>query len=258
MEAEMNRKEPLASNPSPNIREGDSQKEVETSRETEISRAVMEARVASAEARRKLAEQERIASEESRQAPEADRRDAEELRRSTEEFRRAAEEHRSAAEDLRTAAKVAKEVLEKAKQPQKYIEGMDFNRTPEDEIGGGKLFQIQMEQMSGYLAVRLTGAAQPGEGSRQFRSIAEHCKHTNNDKLLYDVTGYKVIKPHLVDKFILAERAEIFARYGIKVAVVCRPERLEIPKTAAPLAQKRGVKIEVFTDLGAAEDWLLT
>ena len=117
--------------------------------------------------------------------------------------------------------------------------------------------QLQMEQMPGYLVARFTGVGVMGEMSQQFKSIAEHCKHTNNDKLLYDVTGYKVIKPHLVDKFILAERAEIFARYGIKVAVVCRPERLEIPKTAAPLAQKRGVKIEVFTDLGAAEDWLL-
>jgi hypothetical protein len=242
MEAEMNRKEPLASNTSPNTGEGDSQKAEETSRGDEISRAVGEARAASAEARRKRAEQERIASEDSSQ---------------TEEIRQVAKEIQSAAEDLRTAAEEAKEVLEKAKQPQKNSEGMDFSITPADESGVGKLFQIQMEQMSGYLAARLTGVAQPGEGSRQFKSIAEHCKHTNNDKLLYDVTGYTVIKPHLVDKYILAERAEIFARYGIKVALVCRPERLEIPKSAAPLAQNRGVKIEVFTDLQAAEDWLL-
>jgi hypothetical protein len=242
MEADMNRKKPLASNPGPNTHEGDSQKAGETSRGAEISRAVGEARAASAEARRKWAEQEQIASEDSGR---------------TEELHQAAKEIHGAAEDLRKAAEEAKEVLEKAKQPQKNSEGTDFNSPPEDEIGGGKLFQIQMEQMSGYLAARLTGVAQPGEGSRQFKSIAEHCKHTNNDKLLYDVTGYKVIKPHLVDKFILAERAEIFARYGIKVAVVCRPERLEIPKSAAPLAQNRGVKIEVFTDLLAAEDWLL-
>jgi hypothetical protein len=242
MEAEMNRKEPLPSNTSPNTREDDSQKAEETDRGEEISRAVGEARAASAEARRKRAEQERIASEDSSR---------------TEEIRQVAKEIHSAAKDLRTAAEEAKEVLEKAKQPQKSSEGMDFNITPKEESGVGKLFQIQMEQMSGYLAARLTGAAQPGEGSRQFKSIAEHCKHTNNDKLLYDVTGYKVIKPHLVDKYILAERAEIFARYGIKVALVCRPERLEIPKSAAPLAQKRGVKIEVFTDLQAAEDWLL-
>jgi hypothetical protein len=242
MEAEMKRKEPLAPNPSPNTCEGDSQKEGENSRVAEISRAVGEARAASAEARRKWAEQERIASEDSGR---------------TEELRQAAKEIHGAAEDLRTAAEEAKQVLEKAKRSQKNSEGMDFHKTPEDEVGGGKLFQIQMEQMSGYLAARLTGVAQPGEGSRQFKSIAEHCKHTNNDKLLYDVTEYRVIKPHLVDKFILAERAEIFARYGIKVALVCRPERLEIPKSAAPLARNRGVKIEVFTDLRAAEDWLL-
>ncbi len=49
---------------------------------------------------------------------------------------------------------------------------------------------IQMEQMSGYLAARFIGVAAPGEGLQQFELIAEHCKLTNNDRLLIDGTGF--------------------------------------------------------------------
>jgi len=44
--------------------------------------------------------------------------------------------------------------------------------------------QLQMEQMSDYLAARFTGAGVPEEASQQFELIAEHCKRTKNDKLL--------------------------------------------------------------------------
>jgi hypothetical protein len=54
-------------------------------------------------------------------------------------------------------------------------------------------FQIQMEQMPGYLAARFIGAGVPGEASLQFESIALHCKHTNNDKL--GSLGIRVVRP---------------------------------------------------------------
>jgi hypothetical protein len=60
-----------------------------------------------------------------------------------------------------------------------------------------------------------------------------------------------------VDRFLLGERLGIFARYGIKVAFVSRPEQLDPRRFAVVVAQNRGVKVETFTDLQAAEEWLL-
>jgi hypothetical protein len=118
-------------------------------------------------------------------------------------------------------------------------------------------FQIQMEQMPGYHVARFIGAALPDEGPRQFESIAEHCKLTNNHKLLIDATGFEVIKPYLTDAFFVGERYGIFARYGIKVAIVCGPKLIDPAKFAALVAQNRGIKVEAFTDVRAAEEWLL-
>jgi hypothetical protein len=117
-------------------------------------------------------------------------------------------------------------------------------------------FQIQMEQMSGYLAARFIGAAEPGEGTQQFESIAEHCKRTKNDKLLIDTTRFD-IKISVTNGYFAGERAEIFARYGIKVAFVGSLEQIDPGKFAALVAQNRFVNVEAFTDFQAAEEWLL-
>jgi hypothetical protein len=117
-------------------------------------------------------------------------------------------------------------------------------------------FQLQMEQMSGYLVARFIGTAMPGEVSQRFELIAEHCKRTNNDKLLIDTTGFNV-KVTLVDRFLLGERLGIFARYKIKVVFVSRPEQLDPRKFAVMVAQNRGVDVDAFTDFQAAEEWLL-
>jgi hypothetical protein len=253
MGANMNRKKSSASNPNPNTSEDSGQKAEAVRRGAESSRAAAESPRTSAKARRERAEQERIASEDSRQVAEVDRRDAEELRRGGEEFRQAAEETRAAAEDIRTATQEAKEVLEEAKQAQKSGEVSDT----EDEVGGGASWQLQMEQMPGYLAARFTGVAMPGEASRQFGLIAEHCKLTYNNKLLVDATGLEIIKPSVTDRFIFGERLVIFALLGVKVACVSRPELIDPQKFGILVARNRGVKVEVFTDLQAAEGWLL-
>jgi hypothetical protein len=116
-------------------------------------------------------------------------------------------------------------------------------------------FKIQMEQMPGYLAARFIGAGVPGEASRQFESIAEHCKRTKNDKLLIDTTEYDV-KASLVDRFLLGERSQIFAIHRIKVAFFCRPEQIDPQKFGALVARNRGVSVDVFADFKAAEEWL--
>ena len=127
----------------------------------------------------------------------------------------------------------------------------------EDEMGGGMNFQIQMEQMPGYLAARFIGAAETGEGLRQFESIAEHCMRTKNDKLLIDTTGFD-IKTTIISGYFAGEKAEIFARYGIKkVAFVGAPEQLDIGKFSILVAQNRFINVEAFPDFQAAEEWLL-
>jgi hypothetical protein len=121
-------------------------------------------------------------------------------------------------------------------------------------------FQFQMEQMSGYLAARFVGVSVRGEGSGLFELIAERCKRTHNNKLLIDITrhDYEVDeKISLMDRFFLGERLKIFARYGIKVAFFSTPEQRDPRRFAIVVAQNRGVKVETFTDLQAAEEWLL-
>ena len=113
-----------------------------------------------------------------------------------------------------------------------------------------------MEQMSGYLAARLTGAGAPEEISEEFELIAKHCKSTKNDKLLIDIMGFDLTISTL-DRFLFGERSQIFTRYGIKVVFVSTPEQINSRKFGVLMAQNRGVNIDAFTDWQAAEEWLL-
>jgi hypothetical protein len=117
--------------------------------------------------------------------------------------------------------------------------------------------QLQMEQMSGYLAARLIGSGALEEALQQIELIAEHCKLTDNNKLLMDATGVEVPTPSLVDRFLAAERLGIFARYRIKVAFIDIPERMDPQKFEVLVAQNRWVSVDAFTDFQAAEEWLL-
>ena len=116
--------------------------------------------------------------------------------------------------------------------------------------------QLQMEQMPGYLAARFIGVGMVEEVWRQFELIAEHCKGAKNNKLLIDTTGTEG-EVSDVERFQFAERMEIFARCGIKVALACRPEQLHPRRYGVLLAQKRGVNVEIFTGSQDAEEWLL-
>ena len=116
--------------------------------------------------------------------------------------------------------------------------------------------QLQMEQMPDYLAARFIGSGVAEEVWRQFKLTAEHCKRAKDNKLLIDTTEFN-LKISVTSGYFAGERAKIFERYGIKVAFVGRPEQIDLGKFAALVAQNRGVKVEVFTDFQAAEEWLL-
>jgi hypothetical protein len=118
-------------------------------------------------------------------------------------------------------------------------------------------FQLQTEQMPGYLAAKFIGSGETSEGLRQFESIAEHCKLTKNDKLLIDTTGFDV-RMSVTSGYFAGEKAEIFARHGIKkVAFVGSPEQLPLGKFSILVARNRFINVEAFSDFQAAEEWLM-
>lgn len=117
-------------------------------------------------------------------------------------------------------------------------------------------FQLQMEQMPGYLAARFIGSGVAEEAWRQFVSIAERCKRTKNNKLLIDITKAEG-KLSVIEKYLAAEESLIFALSGIKVVFIEKPERMDPRKFFLLAARNRGVNVEAFTDFQAAEEWLL-
>src|SRR5262245_33759549 len=124
------------------------------------------------------------------------------------------------------------------------------------QVGGVMSFQLQFEEMPGYLAVRFIGSGVAEEGWRQFELIAEHCQRVKADRLLLDITKAKGTLS-LIDKYLAAEESRVFARFGIKVAFIEITERMDPRRFFLLAARNRGVNVEAFTDLQTAEEWLL-
>ena len=120
--------------------------------------------------------------------------------------------------------------------------------------------QLQIEEMSGYLAARFAGEGVADEVLQQFALIAEHCKRTNNKRLLIDVTAAhnknSVGGVSSLVRFNFAEKSQAFAGHTIKVAVVARSEHLDTQRFGELVARNRGVNLRGFTDLQTAEEWL--
>jgi hypothetical protein len=118
-------------------------------------------------------------------------------------------------------------------------------------------FQLQIEQMPGYLAARFTGVGTPAEIWQQYELITEHCERTKNHRLLID-TSRAVGEVSIFERFLMGKRAQIFIIHGVKIAWVDNPERKGQLGFGAMVAQNRWVNVRVFTDFHAAEEWLLT
>ncbi|HMB26901.1 MAG TPA: hypothetical protein VKS99_02305 [Blastocatellia bacterium] len=116
--------------------------------------------------------------------------------------------------------------------------------------------KLQMEQKPDYLAATFSGVGEAKEVWRQFKLIAEHCRRAKGDKLLIDISRAEG-ELSVIEKFLAAEESQIFARYGIKVAFIEKPERMDPRRFFLLAARNRGVKVEAFTDYQAAEEWLL-
>lgn len=116
--------------------------------------------------------------------------------------------------------------------------------------------QLQFEEMPGYLAAKFIGSGAAEDVWRQFELIAERCQLMKVDKLLIDITKAKG-PLSLTEKYLAAEESRIFARFGIKVAFVETPERMDPRRFFLLAARNRGVDVEAFTDLRDAQEWLL-
>src|SRR5262249_59410048 len=97
---------------------------------------------------------------------------------------------------------------------------------------------FHMDQMSGYLATRFIGSGAAEDVSGEFESIAEHCRRTKNHNLLIDTTGFDV-KISTLDRYLLGESVQMFARYGINVAFVCTPDQLDPQRFGELVARNR-------------------
>jgi hypothetical protein len=117
--------------------------------------------------------------------------------------------------------------------------------------------QLQMEQMSDYLAARFTGTCMLEEIWQQFELIAEHCNRANKNRLLLDFTEFHA-GISLADRYFLVTSARIFAQYKIiKTAYVARPEQVDSKKFGELAARNRWINARVFTNIEDAEEWLL-
>jgi hypothetical protein len=117
--------------------------------------------------------------------------------------------------------------------------------------------QVQIEEMPGYLAANFIGVGTVEDAWRQFELIAEQCKRANKNKLLLNFTEYRA-DVFLHEKYLLVERATIFAHYGvIKIAGVDKTERLDPQKFEEIVALNRGMNARGFTNVEDAEQWLL-
>jgi len=120
----------------------------------------------------------------------------------------------------------------------------------------GMSLQLRMEEKPDYLVASFIGSGVVEEAWSQFELIAENCKRKKNNKLLIDATRAEV-KVSLVERFLSAERTLIFAQYGLKVAFVEIPERIDPQRFGELVARNRGVNIRGFLDYQAAVNWLL-
>jgi hypothetical protein len=122
---------------------------------------------------------------------------------------------------------------------------------------GRMSMELQIEETPNYLAVKFTGAGTAEEIWRQYELIAERCNRADKNKLLLDFTEAHV-EATLVDKYILGEQAQIFARYKvIKIAAIARPEQIDPERFGEMVARNRLVNGRVFTSAEDAEEWLL-
>jgi hypothetical protein len=116
--------------------------------------------------------------------------------------------------------------------------------------------KIKIEKRAEYLMAKFSGGANLQEIGQRFEALAVRCRKEKKHRLLIDVTAINAA-PTFSDRYRAGESAVVFAEFGIKIAMVGMTELMDPRRLGELVAQNRGVDGRVFTDLAAAEEWLL-
>src|SRR5215471_12139102 len=118
-------------------------------------------------------------------------------------------------------------------------------------------FELQIEEMPGYLAARLIGDWTAEALWGRFVFLFEQCKLTGHNKLLIDGSGAQMSVSRL-DAFYLGETSKVFIEHELIVVGVGKPEGADLRRFAEFVLKNRGISLRVFRDLQAAEECLLS
>src|SRR5262245_30065584 len=118
-------------------------------------------------------------------------------------------------------------------------------------------FELQIEEMTGYLAARLIGDWTDEPLWARFAFIVEQCNLTGHDKLLIDGSGAQMSVSRL-DAFYLGEASKVFIEHQLKIVGVGNPERADLRRFTELVAKNRGINMRVFREIQSAEEWLLS
>jgi hypothetical protein len=115
--------------------------------------------------------------------------------------------------------------------------------------------KIKIEKRADYLVAKFSGEANLQDIGQRFEALAVRCRKEKKHKLLIDVTAIKAA-PTFSDRYRAGESAVVFTEFGIRIAMLGRPELIDPRRLGELVAQNRGVDGRVFTDRAAAEEWL--
>ena len=118
-------------------------------------------------------------------------------------------------------------------------------------------YDFQIEEMPGYLAARLIGDWTAEALWGRFEFIVEQCNLTGHDKLLIDGSGAQMSVSRL-DAFYLGGTSNTLIKDQLEVVGVDKPGRADLHRFAQMVAKNRGIRMRVFREIQAAEEWLLS
>lgn len=127
----------------------------------------------------------------------------------------------------------------------------------DDIPSSDKLYTLTFQDRDGYLYALVEGEIDNAEvTSRYWREIAAKCKEAGTQKVLIveDLPG----GPSVTEVYNLASALPALGFYRIKIAFVDRHlDQQELNQFGELVAVNRGINGKIFTEVDAAEKWLL-
>jgi hypothetical protein len=117
--------------------------------------------------------------------------------------------------------------------------------------------KLHIESWPDYLVAIFSGEGAICEFWQQFDFIAEQCKRLDKHKLLIDYRNAWVLRAPMADRYDFGEKYRILAQCKLKIANLVIPKQIGPSRLVELVAQNRGFITRVFTNVQAAEGWLL-